>query len=443
MNCKYISLSLLLISIFFSCTTKQIYKDAFIIKGGTIIDVSKNGTSANDLTNKAIIIKADSIFKIVDATLLSDSQENIIDATGKYIIPGLTDGFAVINNQNYANAFLYMGITDVIGVESFRRGKFYHDANPSPNVHMLESVGDTPLTNQQLLDSIHKLSNNGIDVLLMMYKLTPEQLKLAHTEAKKLGMGTIGELGFTSYKKGMDLGVDAFVHTTRYSLDVAPDSMAIKVAEQPFSNNLGSPKWRYYQYLTNLNENDEALLQHAKNLGNSNSYIMPTFGLLYLDLPFSKNPWNEKIASIIDINDVNRPADKVTGKHNYPPEELEAYQKLGFNELMIEHTYYKNGAHYISGSGTDVWGTMPGISLHQELEVLHKTGLTNREVLAASTSNFNEAFGLKFGKLKPGFKANILILDKNPLDDIKNLKGKKTVILNGKEINIKKLLKKQ
>ncbi len=440
MNCKYTCFSLLLITLVLSCSTKQIYDNALIVKGGTIIDVSDNGTSLNDLIDKAIIIKSDTIFKIIEVSSLSSKQDNIIDATGKFIMPGLTDGFAVINNQSYANAFLYMGITDVIGVESFRRGKFYHDANPSPNVHMLEAVGDTPVTNQQILDTIQKHHKNNVEILLMMYKLTPLQLEFAHSEAKKLGMGTIGELGFTSYKEGMDLGVDAFVHTTRYSLDIAPDSMAAKVAEQPFSNDLGSPKWRYYQYLTNLKEGNEALLQHAKNLGNSNSYIMPTFGLLYIDMPFSKNPWNEKVASIIDIDDVNRPANKITGKHNYPPEELVAYQKLGFNELMIEKTYYNNGAHYISGSGTDVWGTMPGISLHQELEVLSRIGLTNREVLATSTSNFNAAFGLKFGKLESGFRANILILNNNPLDDITNLKGKKIVILNGKQIDVETLL---
>jgi hypothetical protein len=441
MNFKNTLLILLIIIASISCSKKQIYKDALIIKGGTIIDVSNNGKSNNDLSNKAIIIKADTIFKIVEIESLSEEQPSIIDASGKYIMPGLTDGFAVINNQSYANAFLYMGITDVIGVESFRRGKFYHDANPSPNVHMLEAVGSEVVTNQQILDTIHKHHKNNVEILLMMYKLTPKQLELAHTEAKKLDMGTIGELGFSSYKEGMNLGVDAFVHTTRYSLDVAPDSMALKVAEQPFSNNLGSPKWRYYQYLTNLKEGNKDLLQHAKNLGNSKSYIMPTFGLLYLDMPFGKNPWKEKVASIIDAKDVNRPADKVTGKHNYPPDELAAYQKLGFNELMIESTYYKNGAHYISGSGTDVWGTMPGISLHQELEVLSRIGLTNREVLASSTSNFNAAFGLKFGKLESGFKANILILDKNPLEDLKHLKEKKILILNGKQIDLEALLK--
>ncbi len=438
---KYLFLGFF-ITLFLSCTQKKIYHNALVIKNGTIIDVSNNGASTNDLNGKAIIIKADTIAAIVDASTISDKQQHLIDATGKYILPGLTDGFTVINNQSYANALLYMGVTDIIGVESERRGKFYFGSNPSPNIHMLREVGDVRLTNQQILDTIRKHHNNGAEILLMMYKLTPEQVKLAHNEAKKLGMGTIGELGFTKYKQAMKFGVDAFVHTTRYSLDVAPDSMAIKVAEQPFSNDLGSPKWRYYQFLTNLSLDDKSLQQHAENLGKSNSYIQPTFALLYLDMPFSKNPWKEKIASILDINDINRPADKITGKHNYPPEELAAYQKLGFKELKIEKTYRKHGAHYLSGSATDVWGSMPGISLHQELEVLSRIGLNNREVLATSTSNFNDAYGLKFGKIKKGFKANILILENNPLDDLENLKNNKIVILNGKQLNLEALLQK-
>ena len=431
----------LLLLVFITSCKETIYKDALIIKGGTILDLSKNGTSTNDLTNKAIVIKADTIFKIIDILKINPDQPNVIDATGKYITPGLTDGFTVINNQNYANAFLYMGVTDVIGVESERRGKFYHKSNPSPNVHMLREVGEEKVSNQQIIDTIKKHHKNGAEILLLMYKLTPYQVALAQKHAKKLGMGTIGELGMTKYKKGMEMGIDAFVHTTRYSLDIAPDSLALKVAKQPFSNDLGSPKWRYYQMLTNLKPNNKALLENAKNLGNSNTYIQPTFALLYLDMPFSKNPWKEKIAQIIDIKDINRPADKVTGKHNYPLKELKAYQKLGFNELMIEKIYFKNGAKYLSGSATDVWGSMPGISLHQELEVLHKIGLSNRQVLASSTSNFNDAYGLKFGKIKKGFKANILILDKNPLENLENLKDKKTVILNGKEIDIDAFLK--
>ncbi|HBK70449.1 MAG TPA: hypothetical protein DDZ39_02130 [Flavobacteriaceae bacterium] len=434
---------IVLVVLFISCSESKtlIYDVDLVIKGGTILDLSNNGLSTKDLQNKAILIKDDTIFDIVDVSTISKEQKNSIDATSKFIIPGLTDGFTVINNQNYANAFLYMGITDVVGVESSRRGVFYHEANPSPNVHMLREVGEAPISDDEVVETIKKHAKNGAEVLLIMYGLNPSQVQLAQAEAKKYGMGTIGELGFTSYEKGMEIGIDAFVHTTRYSLDIAPDTLAKKVAAEPFSNDLGSPKWRYYKLLTNLDSTNTSLLKHAKKLGNSKTYIQPTFALLYLDMPFSKNPWKEKVAQIIDIKDVNRPADTLTGKHNYPPEELAAYKKLGKQELMIEKMYYSNGAKYLSGSATDVWGSMPGISLHQELEVLNRIGLSNREVLATSTSNFNEAYGFKFGKIKKGFKANILVLDKNPIEDIVNLKGSKRLILNGKEIDLEELFK--
>jgi hypothetical protein len=411
-----------------------------IIKNGTIINLDNTGKNTNDLQNKAIIILSDTIVDIIDAGMIPAGQKNVIDASGKFIMPGLTDGFAVINNQSYASAFLYMGVTDVIGVESERRGKFYHNSSPSPNIHMLREVGEEPVSDQSVIDTIARHAGNGAGILLIMYGLQPDQVRLAQKEAKKYKMGTIGELGFTSYKKGMDVGVDAFVHTTRYSLDIAPDSLAKRVAAHPFSNDLGSAKWRYYKLLTELDSTNPALIAHARNLGRSGSFLQPTFALLYLDMPFSKNPWNEKVAQIIDKEDVNRPADKITGKHNYPPEELKAYQKLALQQLMIERTYYRYGAKYLSGSATDVWGSMPGISLHQELEVLHRIGLTNREVLAAGTSNFNKAYGFKFGKIKKGFKANILILNNNPLLDLENLKKDKQLILNGKEIDLNSLL---
>ena len=443
---KYIQFLLVfvLIGLLQNCTRQKttVYKDALVIKGGTILDLSNNGNSNNDLKNKAIVIKADTIFAVVNASDISKKQKNMMDASGKFIIPGLTDGFAVLNNQSYANAFLYMGITDIVGVESERRGPFYNDANPAPNIHMLDQVGEDPVTDAQIKDSIAKQAKKGIEVLLLMYKLTPHQVQLALNEAKKYGMGTIGELGYTTYKQGMDLGIDAFVHTTRYSLDIAPDSLHKKVANEPFSNDLGSPKWRYYKLLTELKSNDKALLRHAKNLAASNTYLQPTFGLLYLNMPFSKNPWKEKVAQILDAKDINRPADKITGKHNYGEKEQEAYNKTAQAQLLIERQYFKAGAKYLSGSATDVWGTMPGISLHQELEVLHRIGLTNRQVLAAATSNFNDAYDFKFGKIKKGFKANILILNKNPLDTLVNLKAGKRLFLNGKEIDLKQLLKK-
>ncbi len=431
-----ISISFLLIG----CPPKPT-PNSVLITGATLINPG----------NPPEIIKSSYVY-IENGTIISYGErggevstffpEKKIDATRKFIIPGLIDGFATLNNQAYANAYLYKGVTTLLEVDGYRRGAFFPDANPSPDIFRLEGVGEEPVTDTQIIKKLDSLSQKGYKVALLMYGLTPRQLKLANDYAKKLGMATIGELASTTYKEAMNIGVDAFVHTTRYSLDIASKAMRKAVAQEPFSNDLNSAKWQYYKFLTNLKKGDSALVAHAQNLAQSDTYIIPTMSLSYLDLPEAKNPWLDPVASILNPKDINRPADRLTGKHSIDSIEQAAYTSLITTETsIIEPTYYKAGAHYLAGSGTDVWGTMPGISLHTELDLLHrKAGLTNGEVLAATTVNFNKAFGWKVGKIASGFKANVLILEKNPLEDLIHLTTIKTIILNGKEINPETLL---
>jgi len=290
-----------------------------LIKGGTIINAKWNGSTTDDIENSFILIKNDKIIqvgKFEETSTLPESAQ-IIDATGKYIVPGLIDGFAVINNQNYANAFLLSGVTSIIGVESTRRGNLFENGHPSPEIFKLGEVGDTTQTKEEIAKDFENSLEQNMSVMLLMYKLTPELLKYSLKLADQNNMATIGELGFTSYKQGIDMGVQAFVHTTRYSLDIAPKEMANTVAKEPFSNKLNSPKWKYYQFLYSLNVEDSSVTNHAINLGTGNSYLMPTLSLLYLDFPDHKNPWNEKVAKLINPDDINNPANKETGNHDY------------------------------------------------------------------------------------------------------------------------------
>ncbi len=363
----------------------------------------------------------------------------LIDAGGLYLMPGLTDGFAAINNQHYADAYLQMGITSIISVDGGRRGPFFGDAKPSPTIFRLEGVGDEKITDEELLHDIDSLHQAGYRVLLLMYKLTPAQIRLALDQARRLNMATIGELGYTTYAQGMDMGIDAFVHTTRYSLDVAPRNMAAAVAEEPFSNDLQSPKWKYYHYLSGLSPNDTALIAHARALGASGTYLLPTSSLSYLDLPEHRNPWDEPVARLLSPEDINRPANPQTGQHDIDSVEQAAYTRLILSELhTLEPTYYRHGAHYLTGSGTDVWGTMPGISLHTELELMNTyTGLSPREILAASTLNFSKAFGWNIGRIQKGYLANLLLLRENPLQNLKTLKHPALVMVQGQTVRPK------
>lgn len=85
---------------------------------------------------------------------------------------------------------------------------------------------------------------------------------------------------------------------------------------------------------------------------------------------------------------------------------------------------------------------MPGISMHTELELLVRLGLTPREALAAATSNYAERLGwTELDLVEAGLRADLLILTADPTRDITNSRKIRSVILEGVILNREALLK--
>ena len=105
---------------------------------------------------------------------------------------------------------------------------------------------------------------------------------------------------------------------------------------------------------------------------------------------------------------------------------------MAVKQMDLTNAYYRAGVKFLSGSAADVWGTMPGISLHTELELLSRAGLSNREVIAAATSNFADAYNWKKGRIEKDYCADILILDENPIASLSHLRKIDHIVLNGK-----------
>jgi imidazolonepropionase-like amidohydrolase len=85
---------------------------------------------------------------------------------------------------------------------------------------------------------------------------------------------------------------------------------------------------------------------------------------------------------------------------------------------------------------------MPGISLHTELEMLVRIGLSPREAIAAATNNYSIQFGWnELGQIAPGRRADILILDGDPTASIWNARRISTLILEGDIVDRESLLK--
>lgn len=79
-------------------------------------------------------------------------------------------------------------------------------------------------------------------------------------------------------------------------------------------------------------------------------------------------------------------------------------------------------------------GNLQGLGAHWELWMLAQGGMTNMEALRAATMNGAEYIGMgkDIGSLEKGKLADLIIMDKNPLEDIKNSETLKYVMLNGR-----------
>ena len=93
--------------------------------------------------------------------------------------------------------------------------------------------------------------------------------------------------------------------------------------------------------------------------------------------------------------------------------------------------------------GTDA-GAIPdhffGYTGHRELEIFVRLGMTPMQAIIAATSKPAQNLGIDdLGLLRPGYKAAFVVLDENPLEDIRNTRSISSVFLNGKIVNRKSL----
>lgn len=106
---------------------------------------------------------------------------------------------------------------------------------------------------------------------------------------------------------------------------------------------------------------------------------------------------------------------------------------IELREKLIK-AIYDAGGKLMAGSDTPEFLWLYGFGIHHELKALKDAGLSNYAVLAAGTRNAHEFFGTldKVGTIQKGKRADLILVDANPLDDITNTQKRSGVMLKGK-----------
>lgn len=111
--------------------------------------------------------------------------------------------------------------------------------------------------------------------------------------------------------------------------------------------------------------------------------------------------------------------------------------------LRLVKAFKEAGVPIVAGTDAGVSGVVWGFSLHDEIELLVKAGLTTEEVLASATRLPATWLGIedKIGTVEVGKYADLLLLDENPLDKISNTRKISGIFLNGQWLSRKKINK--
>lgn len=121
-------------------------------------------------------------------------------------------------------------------------------------------------------------------------------------------------------------------------------------------------------------------------------------------------------------------------KTEFNTDDLETRRKFIEKELEVVQLLHKAGVPFLAGTDTPPGVYIfPGFSLHEELQRFVAAGFTPLEALQTATLNPARFFGMEdqLGTIEKGKLADMVLLDANPLEDIRNTQKISGVILNG------------
>jgi imidazolonepropionase-like amidohydrolase len=101
--------------------------------------------------------------------------------------------------------------------------------------------------------------------------------------------------------------------------------------------------------------------------------------------------------------------------------------------LALTKLLFDRGVLLTVGTDTPTPWIIPGVSFHEELRLLADAGIPARDILRMATANGARALGREkeIGALKPGMRADLVVLRANPLADIGNTREIELVIQGG------------
>jgi imidazolonepropionase-like amidohydrolase len=338
----------------------------------------------------------------------------VIDGEGRTLLPGLIDnhyhywaahaggsllargvtsirdpGVAVSESMNYKEA-INLGL--LAGPSIYTTGPLIdgeHGYHPMVDVSLR-----TPAAAPAL---VRALKAQGVDALKAYFMLQPDVLRAVVEEARAQGLPVTGHIGVrTSWQEAMDAGINGFSH-----IRVWKDFLSPELQPQGLDQSLDgsrNPTARMQADWRDIDPDSPEVAALIRRMVETGTALDPTLRIQQIDEP-SRSRFSLELYAAAE----------------------QSYQRMG--------KFVRNAqqAGVLLLAGTD------NINLFDELEAYAEFGVPNVEIIRAATVNGARWLGKDddFGTIEVGKRAHLLLVNGDPLEDIKQLRNVALVVKDG------------
>ena len=429
------------------------------ITGATLID----GTGGPPLANATVVIEGDRIGRAGPGTDGPPPEgAEVIDGRGRFLIPGLTDMHVHVLGRDrwHAPLFLAAGVTTVLdlggqlpdltalrasidagttpGPRLLYTGPFLEEGEPYAGfAHMSRRVDGA-----RIEEAVDELADAGVHAIKLYVTIRPGTAERACARARARGLRVFMHQQETWGADAADAGVDCVEHMMVFGA-LAPEALRPPEPGRLTPFEYGGWMWRW---LADVDPRDQAVTRLFDRLIAAGTALDPTLVLFaarpgalgddvgdtIMDdpertplLPALPNPVREEL--------IGRWAERRRAAAGVSPRGADRMRKGWEHLLALVDRFHRAGGTVLAGTDCPNVAIVAGFSLHRELELLVRAGLSPMDALLAATSRPASRLDRRdeFGTIAPGLAADLVLLDADPLADIRSVRRIHRVIARG------------